>query len=81
MTTLTLNIDDKVAARMRQASKGMDIERYIEYFLVKQFAAPKRSAVLDETKKYNHEALCGIFTNDFDLDKCREEYLSEKYGL
>lgn len=80
MTTLTLNIDDNLANTLRVRSRGMELKQYVELFLTRHFSASESKEAAQKAS-YNHEALCGIFSNEANLDELRESYIEDKYGL
>lgn len=43
-------------------------------------SSPKSTAA-DKAKKYNHEALAGIFAEEPEEDSLRNDYIKEKYGI
>lgn len=78
MTTLTISLDIPNANSYPIGRLQHSLRRYAEKLLSLNVKAPQSRVV---TKKYNHEVLCGIFSEDSDLDSLRSEYIEAKYGL
>lgn len=80
MTTITLNLDDNLANTLRVRSRGVELKQFVESFLMRHFSASESKEAAQKAS-YNHEALCGIFSHETDLDELRESYIEDKYGL
>lgn len=80
MTTITLNLDDNLANTLRVRSRGVELKQFVESFLMRYFSSSEAKEAAQKAS-YNHEALCGIFSHETDLDELRESYIEDKYGL
>lgn len=48
----------------------------------KKLIATSQVAVAQEMpKRYSHESLAGIFSDDWKADDLRDEYIQDKYGI
>lgn len=80
-TTLTLNIEDRIAAQMMDSAKGIGISRLVERIIENYFAKSKSETKERTEARHKHDVLCGIFSKDSSLEDLRAEYLESKYGL
>ncbi len=85
-TKLTLNVDDKIVARAKRAgakrkvSLSTVVENYLDKFSKNNSPKTKSNAepsLLERIKKYTHP----VQITDEEIEKLREEYIKEKYGL
>lgn len=78
MATVTISLDIPNTGSYPIGRLQNSLRRYAEKLLSLKVEPSQSRAV---TKKYNHDMLCGIFSEDSDLDSLRSEYIEEKYGL
>jgi hypothetical protein len=85
-TKLTLNIDDKIVARAKKASAKRNVslsyvvEEYLDKFSNKEMSAKNiknQPSLLERIRKYTRP----VEISDEEIEKRKEEYLKEKYGL
>lgn len=81
MTTLTINIDDHTAERLKVSARGLAVDKLAERIIVSYFALPKAERIDHDSSCHKHEELCGIFSQGADINQLREDYIKEKYGL
>ena len=85
-TKLTLNVDDKIIARAKRASKRRKVslssvvEDYLDKFSEKSLSHKnkiKEPSLLERIRKYTHP----VDISDEEIEKLKEEYLKKKHGL
>jgi hypothetical protein len=85
-TKLTLNIDDKIIERAKRESAKRSIslssivEDYLERFSNQSAVRKSKKSepsLLERIRKYTH----AIEKSDEEIEKMKEEYMKEKYGL
>lgn len=86
-TKLTLNVDDKIIARAKRASARRKVslstvvEDYLDRFSKndshKKTAGTSEPSLLERIRKYTHP----VEISDEEIEKLKEEYLREKYGI
>ncbi|MGN6247649.1 MAG: DUF6364 family protein [Ginsengibacter sp.] len=85
-TKLTLNIDDKIIARAKRESLKRNIslssivEDYLDRFSHQNGSRKSKKSepsLLERIRKYTH----AVEKSDEEIEKMKEEYMKEKYGL
>lgn len=85
-TKLTLNVDDKIVTRAKRASAKRKVslsslvENYLDRFSKNDSDKKNETSepsLLERIRKYTHP----VEISDEELEKQKEEYLREKYGL
>ncbi len=85
-TKLTLNVDDKIVTRAKRASAKRKVslsslvENYLDRFSKNDSDNKNETSepsLLERIRKYTHP----VEISDEELEKQKEEYLREKYGL
>ena len=85
-TKLTLNIDDKIIERAKRESAKRSIslssivEDYLERFSNQSAVRKSKKSepsLLERIRKYTH----AIEKSDEEIEKMKEEYMKEQYGL
>jgi cysteinyl-tRNA synthetase len=86
-TKLTLNIDDKIIARAKKASERRKVslssvvEEYLDRFSKndsdKKNEKTSEPSLVERIRKYTSP----VEISDEEIEKRKEEYLREKYGL
>jgi hypothetical protein len=85
-TKLTLNIDDKIIARAKRESAkrcislSSIVEDYLDRFSNQNGSRKLKKSdpsLLERIRKYTH----AVEKSDEEIEKMKEEYMKEKYGL
>ncbi len=85
-TKLTLNVDDKIVARAKRASAKRSVslssivEEYLDKFSRNSLLVKNKKgepSLLERIKKYTYP----VEITDEGIEKLKEDYIKEKYGL
>lgn len=58
-----------------------ELKHKVTLYAKKLIAISKVTESQEMTKRYEHESLAGIFSDDWKADDLRNEYIQDKYGI
>lgn len=58
-----------------------ELKHKVTLYAKRLIAVSKLSESKEAAKRYNHESLAGIFSEDRNGEDLRDEYIQDKYGL
>jgi len=58
-----------------------ELKHKVTLYAKKLIAISKTTESQEMTKRYEHESLAGILSDDWEVDDLRNEYIQDKYGI